>query len=135
VLSANTEIVGGNFRLVFDGDTRFSRWLTQAYVWKGVIRCRSCTAGSGRMCYSVSAYRRSGSPKLQDACAAVGDWGIADRPNRLLSKGPPTLVAARDYLQRPDDDQQSSGLRYRSAVLHNPVLMVRDNRICGSQGA
>jgi rSAM/selenodomain-associated transferase 2 len=33
VLSANTEIVGGNFRLVFDGDTRFSRWLTQAYVW------------------------------------------------------------------------------------------------------
>jgi rSAM/selenodomain-associated transferase 2 len=33
VLSANTEIIGGNFRLVFDGDTPFSRWLTRSYAW------------------------------------------------------------------------------------------------------
>jgi|TARA_B100000315_G_scaffold65404_1_gene59366 rSAM/selenodomain-associated transferase 2 len=25
--------VGGNFRLVFDGDTRFSRWLIKFYAW------------------------------------------------------------------------------------------------------
>ena len=33
VLAANTEIIGGNFRLVFDGDTPFSRWLTGFYAW------------------------------------------------------------------------------------------------------
>lgn len=32
VLSANPEIIGGNFRLVFDGDTPFSRWLTRSYA-------------------------------------------------------------------------------------------------------
>jgi rSAM/selenodomain-associated transferase 2 len=32
LLSANTEIIGGNFRLVFDGDTLFSRWLTRSYA-------------------------------------------------------------------------------------------------------
>jgi len=29
VLSADARIIGGNFRLVFDGGTRFSRWLTR----------------------------------------------------------------------------------------------------------
>jgi hypothetical protein len=33
VLSANTEIIGRNFRLVFDGDIPFSRWLTRSYAW------------------------------------------------------------------------------------------------------
>jgi rSAM/selenodomain-associated transferase 2 len=32
VLSADPEIIGGNFRLVFDGDTPFSRWLTRSYA-------------------------------------------------------------------------------------------------------
>jgi hypothetical protein len=32
-LSIDTEIIGGNFRLVFDGDTPFSRWLTSFYAW------------------------------------------------------------------------------------------------------
>jgi hypothetical protein len=32
VLSANAKIIGGNFRLVFDGDTRFSRYLTCALI-------------------------------------------------------------------------------------------------------
>jgi rSAM/selenodomain-associated transferase 2 len=32
VLSADAKIIGGNFRLVFDGDTPFSRWLTGFYA-------------------------------------------------------------------------------------------------------
>src|SRR5919197_1256864 len=32
-LAARPEIVGGNFRLLFDGDTRFSRKLTRVYAW------------------------------------------------------------------------------------------------------
>src|SRR5215469_8977254 len=33
VLNANANIIGGNFRLVFDGDTLFSRWLTVFCAW------------------------------------------------------------------------------------------------------
>jgi rSAM/selenodomain-associated transferase 2 len=33
VLNANAHIIGGNFRLVFDGDTLFSRWLTEFCAW------------------------------------------------------------------------------------------------------
>ena len=32
-LAARPEIVGGNFRIVFDGDDSFSRWLTGFYAW------------------------------------------------------------------------------------------------------
>lgn len=32
-LAADPQIVGGNFRLVFDGDAGFSRWLTGFYAW------------------------------------------------------------------------------------------------------
>ena len=33
VLAADAQVVGGNFLLVFDGDTTFSRWLTGFYAW------------------------------------------------------------------------------------------------------
>jgi rSAM/selenodomain-associated transferase 2 len=33
VLATNTRVVGGNFRLVFDGETRFAQWLTRLYAW------------------------------------------------------------------------------------------------------
>src|SRR3974390_2855422 len=33
VLNANANIIGGNFRLLFDGDTLFSRWLTEFCAW------------------------------------------------------------------------------------------------------
>ena len=33
VLSASPRVVGGNFRLVFDGSDGFSRWLTGFYAW------------------------------------------------------------------------------------------------------
>ena len=39
LLSVDRRIVGGNFRLLFDGDTRFSRWLTRFYArirWFGL---------------------------------------------------------------------------------------------------
>jgi rSAM/selenodomain-associated transferase 2 len=32
-LAARPELVGGNFRVVFDGDDRLSRWLTRFYAW------------------------------------------------------------------------------------------------------
>lgn len=33
MLSSKSKIIGGNFRLVFDGDTSFSRCLTRLYAW------------------------------------------------------------------------------------------------------
>jgi rSAM/selenodomain-associated transferase 2 len=33
VLMADAKVIGGNFRLVFDGDTPFSLWLTGFYAW------------------------------------------------------------------------------------------------------
>jgi len=32
-LAKSPDVVGGNFRLLFSGDTRFSRWLTLYYAW------------------------------------------------------------------------------------------------------
>jgi len=39
VLASNARVIGGNFRLVFDGNTGFSRWLTDFYArirWFGL---------------------------------------------------------------------------------------------------
>jgi rSAM/selenodomain-associated transferase 2 len=33
VLASAPRVIGGNFRLVFDGNTGFSRWLTGFYAW------------------------------------------------------------------------------------------------------
>jgi len=33
VLATRPEVVGGNFRLLFDGDDGFSRWLIRFYAW------------------------------------------------------------------------------------------------------
>src|ERR1700720_1784649 len=33
VLMADAKVIGGNFRLVFGGDTSFSLWLTGFYAW------------------------------------------------------------------------------------------------------
>ena len=42
VLTRNPQIVGGNFRLLFDGTDRFSRWLNGFYAW---IRSRGLYYG------------------------------------------------------------------------------------------
>src|SRR5262249_23766138 len=33
MLSSNPKMIGGNFRLVFDGDTSFGRWLSRVSTW------------------------------------------------------------------------------------------------------
>lgn len=42
VLARDPDCLGGNFRLLFDGDTSFSRWLTGFYAW---IRARGLYYG------------------------------------------------------------------------------------------
>jgi hypothetical protein len=45
VLLANPKIIGGNFRLIFDGDTPFSRWLTEFYAWIRSVGLYYCDSG------------------------------------------------------------------------------------------
>lgn len=46
-------IVGGNFRLIFDGDTGFARWLTGFYAW---IRARGLYYGDSAIFVRRSVY-------------------------------------------------------------------------------
>jgi rSAM/selenodomain-associated transferase 2 len=57
VLSTNREIIGGNFRLVFDGNRSFGRWLTRAYAW---IRAIGLYYGDSGIFVRRSAYAAVG---------------------------------------------------------------------------
>jgi len=53
-LAANTNIIGGNFRLVFDGDTDFSRWLTRFCAWIRLLGFYYGDSGIGTLCAASS---------------------------------------------------------------------------------
>ncbi len=56
-LEAAPEILGGNFRLVFDGPSGFSRWLTGFYAW---IRARGLYYGDSAIFVRAETYRALG---------------------------------------------------------------------------
>ena len=56
-LAASPEVVGGNFRLVFEGDDAFSRWLTGFYGW---IRERGFYYGDSGLFVRREVYRALG---------------------------------------------------------------------------
>ena len=56
-LAAAPRLVGGNFRLLFDGDTAFSRRLTDFYAW---IRCRGLYYGDSGVFVRREAYDAMG---------------------------------------------------------------------------
>ena len=70
VLTTDAKVIGGNFRLVFDGDTPFSRWLTGFYAW---IRSIGLYYGdSGIFCPSLSLRHSRGiSPDSVDGRSGV----------------------------------------------------------------
>jgi glycosyltransferase involved in cell wall biosynthesis len=53
VLSADANIIGGNFRLVFDGDTNFSRWLTGFCGWIRLLGFYYGDSGSSSVAQST----------------------------------------------------------------------------------
>jgi rSAM/selenodomain-associated transferase 2 len=56
-LEAEHGTIGGNFRLVFDGASRFSRWLTGFYAW---IRARGLYYGDSAIFVRAEVYRALG---------------------------------------------------------------------------
>ncbi len=59
-LAASADIVGGNFRLLFDGGSRFSRWLTRYYAW---IRRRGLYYGDSAIFVRRDVYDKLGGMK------------------------------------------------------------------------
>jgi rSAM/selenodomain-associated transferase 2 len=76
-LAASTDIVGGNFRLIFDGDTRFSRWLTRFYAR---IRQRGFYYGDSGIFVRRSVYDRIGGMRR---IALMEDYDFVQRLERL----------------------------------------------------
>src|SRR5512132_2709369 len=56
-LAASPDCIGGNFRLLFDGGDRFSRWLTGFYHW---MRRRGLYYGDSGIFVRHDSYRAAG---------------------------------------------------------------------------
>ena len=80
-LQGSPETVGGNFRLVFDGQDGFSRWLTGFYAW---IRRRGLYYGDSAVFVRRAVYGRLGGIR---PLALMEDFDF----NRRLERAGPTL--------------------------------------------
>jgi len=83
-LGAAPGLVGGNFRLVFDGASRFSRRLTVFYAW---LRRRGLYYGDSGIFVRREAYQRLGGIR---AIALMEDYDFVRRLERL---GPTCCIA------------------------------------------
>lgn len=84
VLRESPEAVGGNFRLVFDGQDGFSRWLTGFYAW---IRRRGIYYGDSAVFVRRTDYGKLGGIR---PLALMEDFEF----NRRLERAGPTLCIA-----------------------------------------
>ena len=98
VLSANAKIIGGNFRLVFDGDTSFSRWLTGFYAW---IRSIGLYYGDSGIFVRRSVYEALGGFR---PIPVMEDFEFVRRLERYgptwCIKDPPLITSSRRFERR-----------------------------------
>ncbi len=94
-LATHPACPGGNFRLVFDGDTPFSRWLTGFYAW---IRSLGFYYGDSAIFVRRSAFEEIGGIR---AIALMEDYDLV---RRLEEKGrtccieqPPLTTSSRRF--------------------------------------
>jgi rSAM/selenodomain-associated transferase 2 len=76
-LSTDAKIIGGNFRLVFDGDTDFSRWLTRFCAW---IRLLGFYYGDSGIFVRRSVYEALGGFRPMPV---MEDWDFVRRLERF----------------------------------------------------
>ena len=95
VLSTDANIIGGNFRLVFDGDTNFSRWLTGFCVW---IRLLGFYYGDSGIFVRRSVYEAIGGFR---PIPVMEDWDFVRRLERFgrtcCIKDPPLVTSSRRF--------------------------------------
>ena len=86
---------GGNFRLIFDGDDDFSRWLTGFYAW---IRARGFYYGDSGIFVRREAYRALGGIR---PVALMEDYAFVRRLERLGAtcciEEPPLITSSRRF--------------------------------------
>jgi len=81
IVAARPDIVGGNFRLLFDGDDGFSRWLDGFYAW---IRARGFYYGDSGVFVRRHVYDDLGGMR---PIALMEDFDF----NRRMERGGPTV--------------------------------------------
>jgi len=98
VLLANPKIIGGNFRLIFAGDTPFSRWLTGFYAW---IRSVGLYYGDSGIFVRRSVYEALGGFR---SIPLMEDLDFVRRLERFgrtcCIKDPPLITSSRRFDRR-----------------------------------
>ena len=94
-LSAAPGIVGGNFRLLFDGDDGFSRWLDGFYAW---LRRRGFYYGDSGIFVRREAYRQIGGVR---PIALMEDYDLVRRLEKFgptcCIDDPPLVTSSRRF--------------------------------------
>ena len=94
-LSESPELLGGNFRLLFDGDRRFDRWLEGFYAW---IRRNGLYYGDSGIFIRHDAYRRLGGFRT---IALMEDYDLVQRMEAagatVCIQHPPLLTSSRRF--------------------------------------
>lgn len=97
-LAANPDIVGGNFRLLFDGGDGFSRWLNGFYAW---IRKRGLYYGDSAVFVRRDIYDSLGGIR---PIALMEDYDFVRRLERAgrtcCIEDPPLVTSARRFRGR-----------------------------------
>ena len=94
-LDGDLDIIGGNFRLLFDGDTKFDRWLNGFYAWN---RRRGVYYGDSGIFVRRDAYHRIGGFK---PIALMEDFDFVRRMERagttICIEDPPLVTSSRRF--------------------------------------
>jgi rSAM/selenodomain-associated transferase 2 len=98
VLEADDQIVGGNFSIIFDGDTEFARWLTDFYAW---FRGHGLYYGDSGIFVRRSVYEQLGGIR---PIAVMEDFDFSQRleraGNTTCIKEPPIVSSSRRFAGR-----------------------------------
>lgn len=94
-LDQNSMVIGGNFRLLFDGDTRFSRWLNGFYAW---IRRHGFYYGDSAIFVRRSVYIEVGEIR---PIALMEDYDLVQRLEKhgrmICIDDPPLITSSRKF--------------------------------------
>ncbi len=98
LLGADPAVIGGNFRIVFDGDDGFSRWLTGFYAW---FRARGLYYGDSGIFVRREVYQALGGIH---AIELMEDYDFSRRLERygatICIEEPPLIGSARRFRGR-----------------------------------
>lgn len=97
-LGAGSDCVGGNFRLIFDGGSAFSQWLTGFYAW---IRARGLYYGDSAIFVRRRVYDAIGG---MHPIALMEDYDFTRRLERAgptcCIEAPPLITSSRRFIGR-----------------------------------